>query len=132
MCPWLCNFIQLHCLFWWKAWNQIDLKARSLVKMYRSSAMCMANILITKVRSHIHIAENKRVKFQNLILNYIFHVEVSFRKYCMCYVIFEHMHCESHGDISNVRVSWSKDMHKLSIDSSNCLKQNITHQCILK
>ena len=68
----------------------------------------MAIILITKVRSHIHIAENKKIKFQNPAWNYIFHVEFSFRKYCMCYVIFEYMYYQTHGDTCDVRVSWSR------------------------
>ena len=82
----------------------------------------MANILITNVRSDVHIAEKRRVKFQNLTWNYIFHVEISFRKYCACYVIFEYMYYQTNGDICDVRVSWSKDMHELLIDSSNCIK----------
>ena len=76
----------------------------------------MADILITKDRIHIHIAK-KKAEFQNLTCNYIFHVEVSFRKYCTFYAIFENMYYQTHGDISDVRVSWSKDMHELWIDS---------------
>ena len=47
----------------------------------------------------------------------MFHVEFSFRKYCTCYVIFEYMYYQTHGNISDVRVSWSKDMHELWIHS---------------